>query len=345
MSPTLLVALCAACLVSSWAATGLVRRYALANALLDLPNHRSSHVLPTPRGGGLAIVLVVLVAIGVATLTGTVARPTGIALLGGSAIVAAVGWIDDRRSLSVRARIAAHAGAAAWALAWLGGLPALQLGTAVVPLGWAGSVLALLGIVWMTNLFNFMDGIDGIAGSEAVSLGVFGGAVLLARGSTGLATVAFFVAAAAAGFLIWNWPPARIFMGDVGSSTLGHLFAVLALAAERAGAVPLLAWAILAAVFLFDATTTLVRRAMRGERWYEAHRSHAYQRAAQAGGSHRQVTTAVLLLNTLLAGMAALGVHRPHLMPVALAAALATVAGAYLLAERARPMGRASASS
>ncbi len=216
-----------------------------------------------------------------------------------------------------------HTFAAIWAVWCLGGFQSFDLGVTVVPLGMVGSVLAVVGIMWLINLYNFMDGIDGLAGGEAVSVALVGGVLLSFVGATGIALAVFSLAAAVAGFLVLNWPPAKIFMGDVGSGLLGYAFAVLALASDRTGAVPLVVWILLLGVFIVDATATLIRRVMNGERWYEAHRSHAYQRAVQAGYSHRTVTIAVLALNGLLA-LAAIGVSaKPTLLPAATTAAVA----------------------
>ncbi len=247
----------------------------------------------------------------------------GFALLGGGVAVAAVGWLDDRRGMPAGVRALVHVLAAGWGVWCLGGFPSLDLGVAVVPLGTAGSLLAVVGLVWLTNLYNFMDGIDGLAAGEAVGVGLVGGVLLAAAGATGLSLVALALAAAAGGFLVFNWPPAKIFMGDVGSGLLGYAFGVLALASERAGAVPLVVWMILLAVFIVDATATLIRRVVNGERWFEAHRSHAYQHAVQAGYSHRDVTVAVMGLNALLA-VAATGVW---LVPALFPAVLVVTAG------------------
>jgi Fuc2NAc and GlcNAc transferase len=213
-------------------------------------------------------------------------------------------------------RATVHVLAAGWAVWCLGGLPSLDLGVAVVPLGMGGNLLAVVGLVWLINLYNFMDGIDGLAAGEAVGVGLVGGVLLAAAGATGLSLVALALAAAAGGFLVFNWPPAKIFMGDVGSGLLGYAFGVLAMASERAGAVPLVVWMILLAVFIVDATATLIRRVVNGERWFEAHRSHAYQRAVQAGYSHHAVTVAVMGLNGLLAVAATGAWLIPVLFPV-----------------------------
>lgn len=298
----------------SWALTGAVRRWMLSRGRLDVPNERSSHVVPTPRGGGLAVALVVLAGIGAGTLLGLVPPRVGIALLGGALMVGTIGWLDDCYSLSARPRLLVHVAAALWTLAWLGGFPRLSVGTGSLTLGVAGWVVAALGIVWAVNFYNFMDGIDGIAGVEAVTVGLGGGLLLLHAGAGGLASIAFLVAAASTGFLLWNWAPARIFMGDVGSGVLGYLFAALAIASENAGAVPMLAWLLLLGVFVVDATLTLARRALQGEAVFNAHSTHAYQRAVQAGLSHARVSTLVLLLNVGMVGLAVLVVRIPAYM-------------------------------
>lgn len=323
---------------AAWALTWAVRHYALARDVLDHPNERSSHDVPTPRGGGVAIVVAAVAAEAALAAAGWLPREAALALAGGGVAVAAIGWLDDHGGVSAKARAAVHFAAAAWALGWLGGLPALRYGSGSVPLGIIGTVLAAFGIVWSTNLYNFMDGIDGIAGAEAVTCGLFGGLLLLATGERGLAAAAFAVAAASAGFLAWNWHPARIFMGDAGSCFLGFTFAVLAVASERAGAVPLLAWMVLLGVFVFDATATLVRRFRRGERWHEAHRSHAYQRAAPTREHHPRVSGAVAGVNAVLAALAAAGTLRPGLLLPVLAAALLLLGALYRAVERRRPM-------
>jgi Fuc2NAc and GlcNAc transferase len=184
-----------------------------------------------------------------------------------------------------------------WCLGWLGGLPALQLDERLVSLGWAGYLLGILAIVWVLNLFNFMDGIDGIAASDAIFVTGAGAALDITQTSATLAAAT--VCASCVGFLVWNWPPAKIFMGDVGSGYLGFSIAVLALAATRDNPVAIWVWLILGGTFFVDATVTLIRRALRGERIYEAHRSHAYQWLARRRGSHRAVTLSVLAVNVL----------------------------------------------
>jgi Fuc2NAc and GlcNAc transferase len=324
--------------VASWLIAGRVRQYAIRDSLLDVPNERSSHSVPTPRGGGVAIAVVTLCGAALSAALGLVPIRLAIAIIGGGALVACVGFIDDRRGLSPLIRALAQTAAATWTVGWLGGLPALDVGVGTVRLGWWGGGLAVAGIVWVTNLYNFMDGIDGLAGGEATLVGGAAGVLFLATGRTDLALMAWLVAAGSAGFLLWNWPPAKLFMGDVGSGLLGFLFATLAVASENTGSLPLLTWVILTAAFLVDATITLVRRALRGERWYAAHRSHAYQRAVQYGRSHQRVTSSVLVLDLALCALAAIAVRRPSLLLPAVGAALSLVGLVYVVVERQRPM-------
>lgn len=295
-APTVLLGVAA--LVLSGLLTGWVRNIAVRRGVLDVPNERSSHSKATPRGGGVAIVLVVCAASLVAVSLGMLPRRLFVALLGGGIAVALVGFLDDRRRLRPAVRLAVHLCAALWALLWLGGLPPLRFGAQVVSLGLAGQVLALAAIVWTLNLFNFMDGIDGLAASEAIFISVAATLLSLLGGpADGVAAVAWLFGAACAGFLWWNWPPAKVFLGDVGSGYLGYVIGVLALAATRDNPAAVWIWLILGGVFFVDATATLVRRTLRGERAYEAHRSHAYQWLARRWGSHRRVTLAVTLVN------------------------------------------------
>jgi Fuc2NAc and GlcNAc transferase len=280
--------------------TGVSRRYALRRALFDIPNERSSHSVPTPRGGGLAIAATL--AAGMAALggLGAVRSELAWAWFGGGLAVAGIGWLDDHRNVPPRWRAAVHVLAAAWAVYCLGGIDRITLGGTTWHLGWAGSLLAVVAVVWLINLYNFMDGIDGLAGLEAVTAGLGAAALAWWGGNPGLAAAAALLAVSGGGFLWWNWPPARIFMGDVGSGLFGYCFAVLALAGEKSGAVPAAVWLILLAVFVLDATFTLVSRVLRGEQWYTAHRSHAYQRGVQLGYSHRRVSSTVGGINVLI---------------------------------------------
>jgi Fuc2NAc and GlcNAc transferase len=311
--------------------TGLVRKFALARGVLDVPNRRSSHRQATPRGGGIAIVMSVTVALLFLAARGSLPRELLLALVGGGIAVAAVGFADDRYTVGAGPRLVIHFLAAAWAVYWLGGLENVRIGADIVHFGWVGGVLAMLGIVWFLNLFNFMDGIDGIATCEAVFIAAAG--ALLSGDSDGVAAAAWVFAASCAGFLPWNWPPAKIFMGDVGSGYLGYVLAVLGLGAAHQHAAAPWTWLILSAVFLLDASVTLTRRLLRGERVYEAHRSHAYQWLARRWGTHRRVTLAMLLLDMLwLLPCAVFATLHPSLAARTASVALAPVLALAVLA-------------
>ncbi|HXI21891.1 MAG TPA: glycosyltransferase family 4 protein [Gemmatimonadales bacterium] len=324
--------------MASWLLTSRVRRYALRWAILDVPTARSSHSVATPRGGGLAIASVVGAAIAGLAVAEVIEPRLAVALLGGGAMVVTIGWMDDRRPQPVWLRAMLQLAASAWAVSWLGGLPTLHAGPNVLRLGAAGGVLATLAIAWGINLYNFMDGIDGLAAGQAVVAGLVGALLLTRDGSPGLAGVSATTAGAALGFLAWNWSPARIFMGDVGSGPLGFLFATIGVASDRGGDSPLPVWLLLLGLFVFDATVTLVRRMVRGDRWYAAHRLHAYQRAVQSGWSHRQVTIGALFLMMVLGALAITAAWHPDWTWRCVGVALAVLAACYLWIEFRRPM-------
>ena len=303
----------AAVFVASMLLTGIIRRLALARGVIDVPNARSSHVLPTPRGGGLAIVVTVLITIGATYARGNVPPDLAAALLVGGPFVALIGFIDDLRGVSVGVRLAVQFAAFGWCVYCLGALPPVQLGFAVVNLGIAGSIVAVIFLVWFLNLYNFMDGIDGIASVEAISVMTFATLLIFwQRGEPSIVFALLVVVAAAAGFLIWNWPPARIFMGDAGSGFLGFFVGSIAWATIVRGRLSIWVWLILLGAFIVDATVTLLRRWLRGARLAEAHRSHAYQRLSRKYRSHLKVTLGILLVNALwLDPLAYLAAARP----------------------------------
>jgi Fuc2NAc and GlcNAc transferase len=299
MNPLTFVLILLGGLTLSWTLTALARRYALATQLIDRPNERSSHSVPTPRGGGIAIVVsFLLMTLGLG-LAGVIEVPLISATFGAGLVVAALGFADDRRPLPARWRFLGHLAAAAWVLGWMGPVPVMPLMGVPVDLGLAGPALCALFLVWMVNLFNFMDGIDGIASIEAITV-TLGGALVWWLGGVGSgAMLALLFAACVGGFLVWNFPPARIFMGDAGSGFLGFVVALFSLWCGQATPALFWSWFILLGCFMVDATTTLVRRVARGERFYEAHRSHAYQYAARRFGRHLPVTLTYGAINVV----------------------------------------------
>ena len=292
--------------LASCAATAAVRWLLVRRAIFDHPNPRSSHAHPTPRGGGLGVLAVLLPAwVAVLAYVGTGPQPlvwlVPLAALG----LAAISWLDDVRGLGVGPRLAAHLIAAVAGAVALPG--SLTQGLLPGPVDFA---LAVVAWVWFVNLFNFMDGVDGIAGVEAVALGggVFAfGLVAPPFGAGHLHALA--VAATAAGFLVWNWHPARVFLGDVGSIALGYLLGWLLLAAAADGL--WLPAAIVALYYFADSGLTIVRRAVRGEKLWRAHREHFYQLAVRRGRSHARVAAAVLVADGGLVALALVAAAAP----------------------------------
>jgi Fuc2NAc and GlcNAc transferase len=277
--------------------TVVLRRYALSRSLVDIPNARSSHSVPTPRGGGVAIVVTFLISLCLMYSVGLFSLTYFIATTGAASLVAIIGFMDDHGHIAARWRLLGHFCSALWALTWLGGLPPITAFGRGIDLGVIGFILATLYLVWMLNLYNFMDGIDGIAGVEAVTVCV-GACVLYSLGGhLVLMGPVLLLAGCAGGFLLWNFPPAKIFMGDAGSGFLGIVLAILSLQAALTSFDYFWGWLILLGVFIVDATFTLFRRLVRGEKVYEAHRSHAYQFASRHYGKHLPVTLAVGLIN------------------------------------------------
>ena len=327
-------------------AVGAVRTVLLRHAVLDHPNERSSHSVPTPRGGGiglLAIALPAWVAVGL-SVPASLAGPaiTGWAVAAGALFLALVSWIDDLRSLGAAIRLIVQFVAAAALVLFLPG-PVFQ---GLLPFH-ADAVAAAILWVWFVNLYNFMDGIDGIAAVETIAIG-------LGLALVGLTTVpqvadhlqAGIVAAAALGFLAWNRPPAKIFLGDVGSVPLGYLLGWLLLGLAATGQWQ--AALILPLYYLADATLTLARRAVRREKIWRAHREHFYQQATQAGRSHAAVAGAIAGVNALLVGLALAAAHAGSKGPggwLSLAAAVLLVAALlFWLARAPRPVSTDDAS-
>lgn len=291
-------------------------RWLRRRAVLDIPNARSSHDEATPRGGGIAVTGGILLGL-VAWLT---LRPDPFLplLLLGMLALALVSWLDDRRGgLPVGLRLGVQCLGIGIALALL---PAqLTVTQGLLPV-WLERAVLFFGWVWFVNLFNFMDGINGITGIEMITVGI--GAVLVAtlHGQGAMAVPGLIVAAAALGFLPWNWGRARVFLGDVGSVPVGYLLGaallLLALAGHWAAAL------ILPMYYWLDATVTLLLRLLRGERIWQAHRGHFYQQGARKFGSHAAVAGRIALLNVLLVGLAMLSTLSPVAGGVAVLAAL-----------------------
>ncbi|MCP5160064.1 MAG: glycosyltransferase family 4 protein [Hahellaceae bacterium] len=286
--------------IAGWLGVVAYRRYAMSAAILDVPNSRSSHVNPTPRGAGLIFVVLSVGVWGGLSVGGYIEWSYAAPFLLSLVLTAGVGFYDDLAGASPLLRLAVQTIAVIISLLAFPSLPEIQWFGWSTP--WPPVVFSilLLTLVWLVNLFNFMDGIDGIAGVETVS--VLGGGILLLLVGDGEAYALYplVLMAAVAGFLMLNWPPAKVFMGDVGSGFLGLAIGLIAIISAIETQVNLWCWLILMSVFIADATMTLMRRIFRGQRFYEAHRSHAYQRLSRRWNSHAKVTGLLLAFNLLV---------------------------------------------
>lgn len=312
-------AACATGFLIALVGTGFLCRLLAGKGILDEPNQRSSHLQAKPRGGGLAILAAVAAGIGILAFTGA-SLPSGIMVVGiASFVLAMISWADDVRGLSPLARFIPQIICVGFALY---SVPVSDLPLISALPGWLQFVLLALAWLWFINLYNFMDGIDGITGVETIviTLGitVIG---MFHPNLIGLQGPALVIAAAAAGFLVWNWAPAKIFMGDVGSVPLGFVLGWLLI--DMAGNGYMAAALILPGYYLIDATITLFSRFRRGEKIWQAHREHAYQLAVQNGLSHAGVSLRVGIIGCLLIGLAIASTSYPW--PAGGAACIAVV--------------------
>lgn len=268
--------LCGFSFITSCFLTYLIRRYALKKSLIDIPNARSSHSIPTPRGGGLSVVIVFL----------AIALGLGIdyKIIGAGLLVAGIGFWDDHQHIPARWRLLVHFGASALALYSVSKLPLIPFFAFSLENDYILAIIYIFGLVWLLNLYNFMDGIDGIASVEAITIALSAAALLFIHGQgQSVSFLLWIFASTIAGFLVWNFPAAKIFMGDACSGFLGFSLGICALITSS-GNYPLIniwSWLILLGVFITDATFTLIKRILNKEVWYEAHASHAYQHYAR----------------------------------------------------------------
>jgi len=301
--------------VSAYFGVRMIRREAVRRHILDHPNERSSHSVPTPRGGGLAIVgLVVGFVVGYMVVNGFDRQ--ALAYLAGGILVAWLGWRDDLRHLSARVRFGVQSLAVVIAMLGLGYFHSVTIPLlGEWPLGWVGIPVTFLWILGLINAFNFMDGLDGFAGSVALVAGL--GWMLLSSSSGGLENplafrIALVIAAGSLGFLGHNWHPARIFMGDVCSTFLGFSFAVLPLMSAERGGDPLMFGTAILWTFIMDAGITFLRRLAKREDVFAAHRTHLYQRLVISGMRPGAVSALFALLTLAGAGLSlawARGLH------------------------------------
>lgn len=276
--------------------TGYMRHYALKKNIIDNPNERSSHSVPTPRGGGVAVVCSYLLALTVLIYSQQLTVHIGLTLIAAGFVIALLGFLDDHGHINSMLRLAVHFLVAIGVVISLGGFSEVTAFNGL-QLGFIANIIAVLFLVWLLNLYNFMDGINGIASIEAITVTV-SMAMLYLLLNVGLNhQILLLLAACVLGFLLWNFPKAKIFMGDACSGFLGLILGIFALIALKVDIALFCAWLICLGVFIVDATFTLIRRVITGHKMYDAHRSHTYQILSRHFNSHTPVTLAVAAIN------------------------------------------------
>ncbi len=313
-------------LILSFFLTWLYRKYALHKSLLDIPNDRSSHTIPTPRGGGVAVVLTWFGGLLWLLVQQKIDHNLFWAFMAGLPLVI-ISYLDDIYTLKPGLRFLVQALSAAGGLWFLRGLHVVDFGFATLSSVWLWTPVTFIAILWAINLFNFLDGIDGYIGSEVAFIG-------LALFAIFMDATALLLAIAIIGFLIWNWPKAKIFMGDVGSTLLGFNVAVFAIWYQNTQDISVLFFLIITGAFWYDATITLYRRWRNKEKLSEAHRKHAYQRLTQSGLSHQQVTIGLWGVNLVLLGLAYAGILFSSYIWAAFILALLLLAAVMYYADR-----------
>ncbi len=290
--------------VISFGITGFFRLYAIRKSILDIPNNRSSHVVSTPRGGGIAIAITWFSAIVFLFLKKEINSALFFALLCGLPI-STISLVDDIITISPKVRLLVQVISAIMVIFFLGAINGVDIGFSYLSVPIVFSILAIIGIVWFTNLFNFLDGIDGYISVEIIFI------CLSAYFLLGT-LLPLFLVAAVAGFLLWNWQPAKIFMGDVGSTLLGFTIGVFAIYYQKKHQSSIIIWLMLSSLFWFDATITLIRRLKNHEKLSEPHRKHAYQRIVQFGFSHQRTVISAMVINCIIFILVLLSVLYPN---------------------------------
>lgn len=276
--------------------TYFMRAYALKKNIIDNPNERSSHSVPTPRGGGVAVVCSYLLALAVLIYSQQLTVHIGLTLMVAGFVIALLGFLDDHGHINSMLRLAIHFLVAIGVVISLGGFAEVTVFNGV-PLGFIANIIAVLFLVWLLNLYNFMDGINGIASVEAITTTVSMAILYYVLNTSLNSDLLWLLAACVFGFLLWNFPKAKIFMGDACSGFLGLTLGILALIALKENLALFCAWIICLGVFVVDATYTLIKRVLNGHKMYDAHRSHSYQILSRKWGSHTPVTLTVAAIN------------------------------------------------
>jgi Fuc2NAc and GlcNAc transferase len=303
---------------------------------IDIPGHRSSHQIPTPRGGGLVFIVLWLLCGILSVILGFWDHRQAWVLLPGASLVSFTAFYDDVSPLSAKTRALFYILASFLCIYMIANYDETAFPLGLLNFGTA--ILYVLAIAWSINLFNFMDGLDGFAALEGIFVLSVGGFFLWEKGGQELALMAWLLAVSVAGFLFWNRPPAKVFMGDVGSTTLGFSIMAFAFLGEKVYGISILLWLILYGTFIFDSSVTLARRIYAGEIWYQAHRSHAYQRLHQTDWPHSKVLLYKGCVNIILVTLALIGFYNENLLYLLFLLALILLTILYIKIESTNPM-------
>lgn len=289
----------------------IYKHIAIKKNIIDIPNERSSHSIPTPRGAGIVVAFLWYLLLCYMYFIEKIINTSLFYSLLGGFFISLIGIVDDIWNISPKVRLFVQIFVAAWSLYFLGGLKVVDLGFYSIESIWILTPLAFVMVIWFINIFNFLDGIDGYLGTEGIIIFSFVG--LFYSDSLSLSMVAILM-----GFLIHNWPKAKVFMGDVGSTLLGFTVAVYALYYQNTGRSSIIIWIMLSSLFWFDATLTLFRRLRNNEKIMVAHKKHAYQRIVQAGFSHQKTVLYGISINFLILLLVLIAIKYPELTLVML---------------------------
>ena len=282
------------------------------------PNYRSLHQRVTPRGGGIVIAASVLGVLLWLYCHGVLGLRSFLVFFAGGCVVGAAGFADDRFDIKPKYRLVLHFLAASWIAVWFGGLPPIDFGFTQINLGVFGHTLLVLACLWFYNLYNFIDGIDAMASAATIFIGVAMGLVMAIQGQSDLALILGSLAVASIGFLMFNWPPAKMFLGDSGSSFISYILSAVMLASLARNAASIWVWLIVFAYYFSDTTSTTLVRALTLSGWYLPHRSHAYQNLARVWDNHLRMVLIVMAINLFwLLPIAIFAFRNPPYAPLA----------------------------
>jgi Fuc2NAc and GlcNAc transferase len=314
--------------VLSFLGVYFLKKSALRLKIVAIPNERSLHNKVTPRGGGVIIAIVFLAFLLVFYITRQIMVAEFLVLFGGGLIMAVTGFLDDILELKASIRFIIQFFVAGWGIYWIGGIPSTAFFERLPILYAIANAVAVVALVWFINSFNFIDGIDGLSTSSATFFSLSIGGYFLWQGIEPYGSLLIVLAACSLAFLCFNWPPAKIFLGDAGSNFFGYLFGAMVLITVKNGNLSIWTWLIILAYLITDTTTTTFLRLCLVKGWYHTHRSHAYQNLARVLDNHKFVTCLIMGINVFyLLPLAYLSIQYQQYAWLAFAASVIPILG------------------